>query len=620
MKNQFISLLKQLVFWLLVFAAGRMLFLLFATASIRADGIPFVEVLSTFYHALPLDVSTACYILTLPFLLTAVRMFQPPASWPLKLNRYYTGLVLFIYLLISVAEPLLYAEWETKLSFKALVYLRHPSEVVRSATNSDLVTGVLLLGGLFALFFVLYRLFVETEPGTLRKPSPAVRAGFLLLAPALLLLGIRGGFGEIPITISQSYFSKHNLLNLAAVNSGYNLFFSIIDHYQIEENNRFVTLPDEQARRLVKELHRVERDTTVSVLKLNRPNIVIVLLESWPGDVIESLGGDPGITPRFHELEKEGLLFTRFYTTGNRSQQAMASIYGGLPSLPVSTLADHPEKYGAVPSLLKRLHSEGYFSAFYFGGQLIYGNIKSYLVYNEFDRLVEGSDFKAELPRGKMGVHDEFLFRRFATDLEVMPRPFFATAFTLSSHSPYDQPGDRPFSTDREADFVNSVHYTDRSLGEFFDAVKKKSWYDSTLFVVSSDHSHASYKGYPLRTFEYHNIPFLLLGGALKDEYRVQQTGRIFTNVDLPQTLLHQLRLPAKEFFWSRDMFNPYSPQFAYFDMVIGFGWKRDYGEIVLNFKDNYFYVKRVDKSREQELENEGRAYIQVLMEDFLAW
>ncbi|MCF6170994.1 MAG: LTA synthase family protein [Bacteroidales bacterium] len=620
LKQQIFSLLRQLLFWLLVFATGRLLFLVYVSGSVRTAGIPISEVLQTFYYALMLDISTASYLLIIPFFLLLIQSYFR-AGWADAFNKVYTAVVLLVFLLITVAELALYAEWESKLSFKALVYLRHPAEVINSVSNRQLFAGLFLVIVQFLFFCWLYKRCFYKPFIRNQKTRRIWKAVFVLLAPGLLLLGIRGGFGEIPITSSKSYFSKNNLLNLAAVNSAYNLVFSAIDYFQIKESNRFSTLPSDKAKALVGQIHEVSKDSTVSVLNSSRPNIVIILLESWPGDVIESLGGEAGITPEFSKLEKDGLLFTNFYATGNRSQQAMASIYGGLPALPVTTLADHPEKYYAVPSLVKKLNEEGYYSSFYFGGQLMYGNIKSFLVYNEFDRLVEGDDFDSQVPRGKMGVHDEFLFERFARELDTGPRPFFATAFTLSSHSPYDQPGERPIKhIESENDFVNSVFYADQALGRFFEQVKTKPWFDSTLFVILSDHSHPSYKNYPLRTFEYHNIPFLLCGGALKKEFMGKQNDRIFSNADLTRTLLRQLDLPADDFFWSRDIFNPYSPEYAYFDLTTGFGWKRPFGEIVLKLEDNYHYVNKVDESREKELEEEGRAYVQVLFEEFLGW
>ena len=80
-------------------------------------------------------------------------------------------------------------------------------------------------------------------------------------------------------------------------------------------------MPESEAIEIVQKIHETKKDTTISILNKERPNIVIILLESWSGDLIESLGGKPGLTPQFHELEKEGLLFTEFYATGNRSQR-----------------------------------------------------------------------------------------------------------------------------------------------------------------------------------------------------------------------------------------------------------------------------------------------------------
>ena len=84
--------------------------------------------------------------------------------------------------------------------------------------------------------------------------------------------------------------------------------------------------------------------------------------------------------------------------------------------------------------------------------------------------------------------------------------------------------------------------------------------------------------------------------------------------------MLHQLKLPADEFFWSKDIFNPYTPEFAFFELNNGYGWKQPMGEIVYNIKDNYYYVKPGDTLEMKQLDEKGKAYIQVLFEEFLEW
>lgn len=61
---------------------------------------------------------------------------------------------------------------------------------------------------------------------------------------------------------------------------------------------------------------------------------------------------------------------------------------------------------------------EGYHTSYMFGGQLSYGNIRSYMYYNKFDRILEDKDFDENLPRGKLGVADEYLFDRQLVELK----------------------------------------------------------------------------------------------------------------------------------------------------------------------------------------------------------
>lgn len=621
MKKYFQSIIYQLLFWLILFAVERVVFLLWYSDMLISDSIGFSEILAVFPHAFKLDMATAAYLLAFPFMLLTVKLFVK-GNWINKLLKIYIALFVIIYVLTCVAEIGLFKEWNTKLSYKALVYLQHPDEVVNSAQTSQFVWLILLWLLQSALFIYLYnRFFFVRLNNNSDKPSITFSLSWILLVPVMLFLVMRGGITEIPISASQSYFSKHNILNITAVNPGYNIAWSITDNLRHEALDKFIVFPEEKALTVVKEIREVPKDTTVIITKVSRPNIVIILLESWPGDAIESLGGVSFITPEFHKLEKDGLLFTNFFATGNRSQQGNASIYGGLPAIPVTTLANHPEKYQAVPSVVKILNGQGYFTSFYFGGQLIYGNLKSYLIDNEFDRIVEGKDFDSDLPRGKLGVHDEYVLPEYARALEQMPAPFFSTVFTLSSHSPYDYPGERTISEKEiktENKFINSVHYTDRCLGAFFKEIKNSPVWDSTLFFIMSDHSHPSYHGYPLWSFKYHRIPLLITGGALKSEYAGKQLDKVFDNSDIPLTILKQLGLKGNDFLWSRDMFNPYSPEYAYFELNDGFGWKRPYGDIVKRISQDWYYQKNTQEGEVPQLKKEGHAYVQVLVREFM--
>ena len=621
MKQTVRSILSQLVFWLILFTVERTIFLLWYTESVIREGVSFIEVLTVYSHAFKLDLSTASYILVIPFLLLVIQIFSK-VRWVDILNRLYTSLVISIYIIINVSEIGLYKEWNTKLSFKALTYLQRPDEVFNSVQTSIFFIVLLLLIVQSVVFIYLYNRFFYVHINHEKNKTHVLsRIAFAIIMPFLLFIGIRGGINEIPITASNSYFSKHNILNVAAVNSGYNIAFNILDYAYLNDFEPFIKHTDEEALKIVKEIHQIQKDTTILLSKVPQPNIVFILLESWPADVVESLGGESGITPEFNKLEREGILFTNFYASGNRSQQGNASIFAGLPGLPITTLSDHPEKYDAVPSLVKALNAQGYYSSFYFGGQLNYGNLRSFLIHNEFDLIIEGNDFTDDVPSGKLGVHDEYLFKRYANDIQMMSQPFFSTVFTLSSHSPYDFPGERPIDwIEVENKFVNSVHYADACLGEFFKTISDSYIWNNTLFFIMSDHSHLSYKEYPLWSFEYHQIPLLITGGALKDEFKGEKIAGIFSNTDIPVTILKQLNLATESFTWSKNMLNPYSPEFAFFELNDGFGWKRPYGSIVKSATNKWYYQKNAPKDKLPKLEKEGYVYIQVLINEFLSY
>jgi phosphoglycerol transferase MdoB-like AlkP superfamily enzyme len=351
--------------------------------------------------------------------------------------------------------------------------------------------------------------------------------------------------------------------------------------------------------------------------------MVILLMESWTADIIESLGEEPGITPEFAKLENEGLLFTRFYCSGNRSHEGIASLLGGHPALPYTTFTANPVKFPGLPSMVQIINKEGYHSSFYYGGQLNYGNLRAYLHYNQFEKIVEESDIDPSVPRGRLGVHDEYLYKRHIEDLKEMQEPFFSVLFTLSSHSPYDFPMEPVIEwAGNENKFVNSAYYADQCLGEYFRMARQQPWFDNTIFIIIADHGHNSYRNWRYESFEYHHIPLLFYGKALKDDFSGTQNNRIADNSSLPKTILKQLNLPADEFKWGSDLLNPYSPEFAYVVLNDGYMWKTPKGEVVYSMMWQHYYSKKFPEgSTSQQIDSftrDGKSYVQELFQEFL--
>lgn len=618
MKILSVAIGKRILFWILYFAFLRLIFLVWYQSQLFEAGVPFSQVMLSFWHALPLDISTASYVVSISFILLLLYMTTGKKQFR-TFERAISILFIYLFSLIHAAELGLYGEWNTKLSYKALGYLTNPEEVFNSFSTIFflILVGVWFVQSWFGVVFYR-RSVLPMDPPDKRSLSAVYTLVFM---PVLLFLGIRGGIREIPISISASYFSAHQVLNLAATNSGYNLMVSTLDSSRIGRVNPFTYMSADQAKEIVTRLHQTDCDSTSIIHHTVKPNIVVLLLESWSADLIESLGGESGITPNFATLEKEGLLFTNFYASGNRTQQAMGSLYAGLPALPLITITSYPEKYQALPSLVRDLSTAGYHNSFLFGGQLLYGNILSFLVHNGFDDIVEGKHLASNLKRGKLGVHDVDFLNYAATALNKYPEPFFSTVFTLSSHSPYDFPMEHIIQwPETEKEFVNSAHYTDKALGAFFELARQQSWYENTLFVILADHSHKTYRNHPLESFEYHKAPLLFYGPTLKPEYRGQQMEQICGNTDIPATLMAQLGMDASSYPWSKNFMNKCYRPFAFFELNDGFGFKRPEGYLVWNHYAGSPWQMQVADSLQSEIIKQGKAYMQGLLDEFMSY
>ncbi len=613
----FIKLLSIFLFWIIIFSVLRFSFIVFHYKLVIDSGANTTGILKTFYYALPLDISTASYFTTVSWFFI---LFQTIINFKIieAIHKFIIYILIAISSLVYVGEMGIYGEWKTKLNFKALVYLKHPAEVIESDQTFLFVLKIILVIGLIVLFSFVYNKFFDFRLSKY-KIKRWIAIAFLPTV-MFLFIGARGGVSEIPISQSKSYFSTNNTLNDIAVNSVWNLIFDISKNKDIEKENIFKSMPDAEAKKIVEELHKVKKDTTIHILKVKKPNIILIILESFSADLIHSLGGKEGITPNFEKLQKDGLLFTHCYSSGNRSQQGMASIFGGFPALPITTLTTVPEKMRKTAVLIPHFNKAGYQTAFYFGGQLEYGNIKAYMLHNKFSEIYEGKDFYSKYPSGKLGVHDEYMLHELVLQNNKKTQPFFSALFTLSSHSPYDQPIQNKISWgDTEDKFLSSAYYTDYSLGKFFEEAKKQKWYKNTLFILVADHSHNSYRHWAINQKEYRHIPMLFYGEVLKDEYKGYKYTKVCSQTDITKTLLKQLDMNADEFFWSKNLFNPYSPEFAYFELNQGFGWIKKYGYLSYDhFNKRFFHNTFKTDSLTQQNLKEGSAYLQVLFQEYI--
>jgi len=281
-----------------------------------------------------------------------------------------------------------------------------------------------------------------------------------------------------------------------------------------------------------------------------------------------------------------------------------------------------PSKAATLPMLSRDLADAGYATGFYYGGELGFANLRSFVLDGRFTRVAGKDDFPRSARTSKWGAHDEAVAERVLGDLRGMGSgsPFFVTWMTLSSHEPFDVPGPvRVPGSDGESRFLNSLAYTDHVLGEFIARAGKEPWWDRTLVIIVADHSKklertdraVRYKSAP----GWYHIPMLWLGGALAR--RGEVVDAIGSQTDLAPSLLALLGLPgAGRYRFGGDLFASAPRPFAYYGFDDGFGLVTDRGAFVWEHAPS-----RITSSagRVSDLDLRlGRAMLQMTYQDYL--
>lgn len=193
------------------------------------------------------------------------------------------------------------------------------------------------------------------------------------------------------------------------------------------------------------------------------------MLESWTADIIEPMGGLSGVSPFFSELCKDGLLFTGVYSSGFRTDQAMVSVISGFPAQPNKSIIRFPDKTQKLPALSRTFRDAGYHTSFFYGGELGFANMKSYLLSSGFEHITGKDFFPDNAMNSKWGAHDGIVLQHQLKVLDTVAEPFFSVLLTLSTHEPFEVPVQTPYNGSSEAElFKKAAWYTDACLKTFF--------------------------------------------------------------------------------------------------------------------------------------------------------
>ncbi|MFI5134246.1 MAG: LTA synthase family protein [Chitinophagales bacterium] len=583
----YLSIVKIFFYWLIIFWLQRLCFIIFFQDYF--SGQPFSGTAATFVHGFKLDLSAICYVVTIPLFLLMIQQLFRFNFFKVFLYIYSTA-VLLVAAFISVFDMGIYRDWHIHVNYRAINYLNFMNEAAAfSDSHEDHQLATIMIVQVVTGFFLLIVFFRKSQfyfPRNKYSVLPGSLSFILIFS--LLFLGMRGGRQLIPVDESSAYFTCSKILNDAAMNVTWNAAKKFTDNRESLLKNPYQFMSDSDAKETAEKLYNPKKDSVISVLTTDRPNIVLFVLESFTADVFESLGGENGVTPDLDTVIHHGLLFSNIYSQGYRTDQGLASVFSGWPATPNFSVIMQPEKYHGLSFLPKELADAGYHNSFYYGGELDFANMRAYFLNAGISNAHDKSDYPTSEMNAKWGAHDEFVMKKQASEISKEQQPFFSVILSLSSHEPFQVPMQAKFpGDDIPSKFKSCCYYTDQCIGNYLQSVKDEPWYKNTLFIFVADHGHIYPRNRKFEEPARFHIPIIFYGDVLKAEFRGRQISNVGMQTDLPATILSQLHLSNKDFPWSNDLLNFYRNNFAYYSFDSGIGWVDDHSTLQHYFESN---------------------------------
>ena len=609
------------------FLVGTIIFMVFHYGVYGQYGIG--DWLQVLIHSVPQDLTVAGYVVAVPLIVKLFHLWLP-GNWYRHLMYWVLGILFFVVLFLWLTDLVLFGYWGFRLDATPLIYLLdNPAEALASAPWWMYVLGI---GGILLILYVVEWLLHKLMPSPQRshshlwreacsnRPEPLRRRIIHtlqgLLFAGIVFLCIRGGVSESTMNVGRAYFSTEMNLNQAAVNPVFSFLYSLSKQKNYDEMYRFMT--DEECDEALAELNRLTVNTSDSLrsvrqtlLKTNRPNILLIILEGFSGKACTALypDADPRVMPELTRLYKEGLGWTRFYCTSWRTDRGVASILASYPAQPTTTVMKDQSKCNHLQYLPQRLKEEGYHPQFYYGGDANFTNMLGFLRAGGIEEVVSMNNFSRAERMQQWGAPDEVVYNRILEDVrkgakgsegpkgskgsesskgskgsesskgsEGEEEPFFKVVLSLSSHEPFDVPSFNRL----EHPFANSFAYADSCLGRFIDQLKAdpQVWND-LLVVVLPDHCSYYPENMEFQEPDRYHIPMVWTGGALQlpldaEGVEIHEIDALGDQTDLSATLLGQLGIHHEDFNFSKDLLDPATPRYAFYDYPDGFGLLAD--------------------------------------------
>jgi phosphoglycerol transferase MdoB-like AlkP superfamily enzyme len=539
---------------------------------------------SAFLMGLRFDARIACIVGLAMMLLTFIPFFNPFKNtgakkfWNILLPIVFAILVLFYFIDFYHFDYL-----HQRLNASVLNYLQDAGISFNMMwqtyplVKATIVLIILLVLARFIFGWLLAK-YVQQDSFYKRKGVWVYVISFILLAQIIVgkMVVMPGQFplrwsdaftltddfkANLALNPFQSFFStlsfRNSTFDIKKVKAAYPLMATYLEVQQ----------PDSTQL-------NYERKFTVADSAQNKPNVVLVICESFSAYKSSMYGNPLNTTPFFNELCKNGVFFDRCFTPAYGTARGVWATITGIPDVESPSTASRNPNAVNQHTIINDF--AGYNNYYFLGGSATWANIRGLLTNNINGlHLYEEQDYKASTI-DVWGISDKNLFLEANKVLKEQNKPFFAVIQTADNHRPYTIPKEDEasfkklsFSNDSLKRFgfesneeMNAFRFTDFCYQQFIEAAKKEKYFDNTIFVFVGDHGIRGSAGnmFPKSWSEQgltcEHVPLLFYAPKLLPVKRVHE---VCSQVDILPTVASLAKTSYSNNTFGRNLFDTVS-------------------------------------------------------------
>ncbi len=516
-------------------------------------------------------------ILLLPIILISLwPQFSPfYSARNKKIWTWYLAIVTFIVFFFFAADFGSFSYNHTRLDAGAMNFVEDPGISMQMMWQTYPL--VWMLAGLILSVLVFRWMYHKSHWRVISQTDglkiPYRRKHFIVTAIVLLVM-VYGRFGMHPLTWKESFVFKDNFKSYLALNPLQN-FFTTLKLRAPEFNEqtareaypimaRWMQLPETglfNYKRLV---------APQSSANESKPNIVLVLCESF-SMYKSSMSGNPlNTTPYFDSLRKGGVFFERCFTPHFSTARGLFALITGIPDAQLFKFSTRNPLAIEQQTIIDNFND--YSKHYFLGGDPEFNNFEGLL--KNIDGLQMHTEKSFSARRINVwGISDKDLFNEANTILKKQDSSFFAIIQTSMNHRPYMIPEtDSTFTriTPDEDDLkrygfesveeFNTFRYADHSIQHFMEIAQKEEYFHNTIFVFIGDHGVAGDASamYPSawtqqRLTDEH-VPLLFYAPYL---LAPQHRKEVVSQIDVLPTIAGMLQKPYINSTLGRDLLQP---------------------------------------------------------------